>query len=239
MRTWLHFADEASFGRAAASHVGRLARRALGGGPVFRLALSGGRSPLPLFDGLADPGLFPAGLWARTHIFFADERMVPPDHPDSNYGAVAARLLRRVPVPEANVHPMRGDLPAERAADDYEKLMLAHFGCPPGQAPAFDLVVLGMGADGHTASLFPGAEPDPRRLAASVPPPDASPRVARLTLTPRALNAAREILFLVLGADKHPALRRILAGDGSLPAARIDARPQSWYLCPALNDNTP
>lgn len=239
MRTWLQFAGEASFGRAAASHVGRLARRALADGPVFRLALSGGRSPQPLFDGLADPGLFPAGLWARTHIFFADERMVPPDHPDSNFGAVAAHLLGRVPIPAANVHPMRGDLPAGRAADDYEERMLAHFGCPPGQAPAFDLVVLGMGADGHTASLFPGAEPDPRRLAAPVPPPDASPRVARLTLTPRVLNAAREVLFLVLGADKHPALRRILAGDGSLPAARIDARPQSWYLCPALNDNTP
>lgn len=237
--TCLQFEDEEDFGRAAASRVGEAARQVLRTRPTFLLALSGGKSPLPFFAALRDPDVFPTGFWARTHIFFADERMVPLDHPDSNFGSAARHLLNHVPVSGANVHPVPVHLPLETAATRYAQTLTENCGGLSGQIPILDLVVLGMGADGHTASLFPGAEPDPRRLAAPVPPPDASPRVARLTLTPRVLNAAREVLFLVLGADKHPALRRILAGDGSLPAARIDARPQSWYLCPALNDNTP
>lgn len=238
MRTWLQFAGEASFGRAAASHVGRLARRALADGPVFRLALSGGRSPQPLFDGLADPGLFPASLWARTHIFFADERMVPLDHPDSNFGSAARHLLNHVPVSGANVHPVPVHLPLETAATRYAQTLTENCGGLSGQIPILDLVVLGMGADGHTASLFPGARlPGNHPLVAPVPAPSAAPSVPRLTLTPAVLNSAREILFLILGADKHPALLAMGDGDDSLPAARIDVCPQSWYICPPIPTN--
>jgi len=240
MRTWLQFSDEQSFGRAGASHVGRLARRTLAARPVFRLALSGGNSPLPLFRGLTDPTLFPAQLWLRTHVFFVDERMVAPDHPDSNFGSVTTHLLNRVPIPAVNIHRMRGELPPEQEAREYARQLVRHFGCGPAEIPTFDLIVLGMGADGHTASLFPGTELSPvHPLVAPVPPPRAKPHVARLTLTPQILNAAREILFMISGADKHSMLRAIRSGDRTLPASRIDVRPQSWYLYPALTDNNP
>ena len=231
-RVWLQFSDDESFGRATASHVGRTARNVLGQAPVFRLALSGGKSPLPFFRALTDPGLFPAKFWARTEIFFADERMVPPDHPDSNFGSVLKHLLRHVPVPAGNIHRMRGELSPEEAAREYADTIRRSVGNLHGDTPALDLVILGMGADGHTASLFPGyAPPAEHPLVAPVPPPTANPTIARLTLTQRTLGAAREVLVLVLGEDKHPALRAIATGS-DLPAGRIDVRPQHWYLCP-------
>ena len=232
---WLEFPDPESYGRALASHAGRLARRALACGQLFRLALSGGSSPLPFFRHLADPSLFPAALWSRTHVFFVDERMVPADHAHSNFGSAQHNLLSRVPLPQENIHRMRGELTPEAAASDYAQTLLEHFRPGPEAPPAFDLVALGMGADGHTASLFPASALPPRHmLTAAVPPPQAIPQVARLTLTPRVLNAAREVIFHILGADKHPALRMIRAGDLSLPAAGIHAQRQSWYVCPAL-----
>lgn len=232
---WLEFPDPESYGRALASHAGRLARRTLAREPFFSLALSGGSSPLPFYRHLADPGLFPAALWSRTHVFFVDERMVPAVHPDSNFGSAQKHLLSRVPLPQTHVHRMRGELTPEAAATDYARELLDHFRPGTGDTPAFDLVALGMGADGHTASLFPASALPPRRmLTAPVPPPRAIPQVARLTLTPRVLNAAREVIFHILGADKHPALRMIHAGDLSLPAAGIRAQRQSWYVCPAL-----
>jgi len=232
---WLEFPDQESYGRALASHAGRLARQALSRGPLFRLALSGGSSPLPFFRHLADPALFPAALWARTHVFFVDERMVPVAHPDSNFGSAQGRLFSRVPLPNGNIHRMRGELTPEAAATDYAKTLVEYFRLGPEETPAFDLIALGMGADGHTASLFPASALPPRHvLAAPVPPPQAFPQVARLTLTRRVLNAAREVIFHILGADKHPALRMIRAGDLSLPASRIHAQRQSWYVCPAL-----
>jgi len=232
VRTWLQFTDEESCGRAAASHIGRLARRVLAERRTFRLALSGGRSPLPLFRHLADPGLFP--FWEATHVFLVDERMVPRDHPDSNFGSIRTHLLDLVPIPADNVHPMNTELPAGRAARDYETLLGRQFGCAPPRFPALDLAVLGMGGDGHTASIFPAGElPQGYDWVAPVPPPAAKPAVARLTLTPAVLNAAREVLFMVLGADKHPVLQKIRSGRRDWPASRIDVRPQSWYLFPA------
>lgn len=232
---WLEFPDQESYGRALASHAGRLARQTLAREQFFRLALSGGSSPLPFFRHLADPGLFSGALWARTHVFFVDERMVPAVHPDSNFGSAQRHLLSRVPLPQAHVHRMRGELTPEAAAADYARDLREHFRPGPEETPAFDLIALGMGTDGHTASVFPASTlPPGHSLAAPVPPPQASPRVARLTLTEQVLNAAREVIFHVLGADKHPALRLIRAGDRTRPAGRIHARRQSWYVCPAL-----
>ena len=236
---WLEFTDPESYGRALASHAGRLARQVLDREPVFRLALSGGSSPLPFFRHLCDPGLFPPALWSRIHVFFADERMVPEDHPDSNFAAAQQHLLSRVPLPQENIHRMGGELSPQTAAREYAWTLADHFRIEPGQTPEFDLVMLGMGADGHTASLFPAsALPPEQALVCPVPPPEALPSVARLTLTQQVLSAAREVVFHILGADKHTALRQILAGDRTLPAARIHARRQSWYVCPALTDNT-
>ena len=237
---WLEFTDPQTYGRALASHAGRLARQVLGHEPVFRLALSGGSGPLPFFRHLTYPGLFPVALWSRTHVFFVDERMVPEDHPDSNFAAAQKHLFSRVPLPQGNIHRMGGELSPETAARDYARILLDHFRLEKNETPAFDLVMLGMGADGHTASLFPAsALPPEQTLVWSVPPPKALPSVARLTLTEQVLGAAREIIFHILGADKHTALRLILAGDRTLPAARIRARRQSWYICPALTDTNP
>ena len=113
--SWLFFPDEKQFGQAAASHAGRLARAVLEKHSHFILALSGGRGPLPFFRHLADADLFAPEMWTRTHIFFVDERMVPPDHADSNFGSARRHLLDRVPVPEENIHRMPGELPQ---ADD-------------------------------------------------------------------------------------------------------------------------
>lgn len=234
---WLQFDDPDLLGRACASHLGRAARQAVAARRMFTLALSGGRSPLPLFRALGDPGLFPPRLWAATHLFFADERQVPPDHPDSNHRLVREHLLELIPLPIGNVHRLPGELPPEQAARIGEKELRTH--CPLSRAglPVLDLIVLGMGADGHTASLFPGSTPpDGYAAVAPVPPPTtAVPAVARLTLTPATLDAAREIVFLVQGADKHPLLDAIRAGDTSRPAGRVATRPQSWYVTPPLS----
>ncbi len=233
-RVWLEFTDADSMGRAAASHVGRIARHVLERAPLFRLALSGGTSPLGMFRHLTASAIFPPRLWERTHIFFADERLVPPYHADSNFGAVARHLLEHVPIPPMNVHRMPGELPSDEARKAYAADLARSF--DTDGIPVFDLIILGMGADGHTASLFPGSPARAPRhfLVTSVPAPDQHPRVARLTLTQPVLGAAARVFFLIQGADKHPALRTIRAGTIDLPAALVDARRQSWYTCPPL-----
>lgn len=234
MNAWIFFTDKEQFGRAAASHAGRVARVALGRQQYFSLALSGGSSPLPFFHHLADPGLFAPEFWERTHIFFADERMVPPDHPESNFGSIKKHLLDHVCLPEANIHRMPGELPQNDAAASYAETLDAFFGCRP---PVFDLLVLGMGADGHTASLFPGTfDADRQDNQTAVMPVTAIGAAIpdRLTLTLPVLNAAQEILFLVQGADKHKPLGRIRSGDRSLPAGMVQGRRQSWYVYPPM-----
>lgn len=234
MNAWIFFTDKEQFGRAAASHAGRVARSTLGRQQYFSLALSGGSSPLPFFHHLTDPGLFATKFWERTHIFFADERMVPPEHPDSNFGSIKKHLLDRVPVPEANIHRMPGELPQAAAATSYMGTLDAFFKCRP---PVFDLLVLGMGADGHTASLFPGTFDAKNQDSQISVMPITAPEAAipkRLTLTLPVLNAAEEILFLVQGADKHEPLSRIRAEDRSLPAGLVQGKCQSWYVCPPI-----
>ena len=171
------------------------------------LALAGGATPRLLYERLAGTAL----PWATTEIFFSDERCVPPDHPASNYRMVYEALLAKV---AARPHRM----PAERCDPRaYERELREVFG--PG-TPAFDLVLLGIGSDGHTASLFPGdpALDERERLVVRVPRPDHP----RLTMTLPVLSAAHLALFLVAGPTKRRALRRLLAGD-DIPAARVHA----------------
>lgn len=171
------------------------------------LILAGGRTPRPVYARLASEPYD----WTEVHVFFSDERCVPPDHPDSNFRMARETLLAHVP---ARVHRMPGET-CDAAA--YEGELRAFFGGPP----AFDLAFLGLGADGHTASLFPGdpALAEERRLVLRVRGPD----YPRLTLTLPALSAARLAVFLVAGAEKRGALRRLLA-DRDIPAARVAAR---------------
>jgi 6-phosphogluconolactonase len=172
------------------------------------LVLAGGRTPRALYARLAREKYD----WSRVEIFFSDERCVPPDHPDSNFRMARETLLSSV---RARVHRMHGET---CDAAGYEEELRLVFG---DGLPSFDLVFLGMGADGHTASLFPGdpALEETQRLVAKVARPDHQ----RLTLTLPVLAASKLAVFLVSGAEKREALRRVLAGD-DLPAARVAAR---------------
>lgn len=218
---------------AAAPIVLRSAREAIEERGAFRIALSGGATPRPLYSLLADS----ADLRPRFecwHVFFGDERMVPPDHRDSNYRMAEETLLRNVAIPPLQVHRVRTEAgSAAQAAALYEDEIARTFALARGQLPRFDLVLLGIGADGHTASLFPGSSaisaPPSRLVAATWVEKLAAERV---TLTATVINAARAVLFLVSGADKAHALRRVLENE---PAAGI-ATPPARAIAPADGD---
>jgi len=223
--------DAPALTRAAAEEVVRRAESAVAERGRFAIALSGGATPQPLHALLADPnepfrGRIP---WKRTHVFFGDERHVPPDQPESNYGMARATLLAKVPIPEENVHRMRGEIDAPSAAAQYEVELRRVLGGPDEAVPRLDLALLGLGGDGHTASLFPGS-PALRETARLV----AAPWVEhlgthRITLTLPVLGAARAIVFLVSGEKKAARAADVLEGDGAaLPAGRV--RPSDGDL---------
>ncbi len=202
--------------RAAAGELARLARPS---GPKrpFAVALSGGTTPRGMYARLAqDPyrGLVP---WQALHAFWGDERHVPPDHPDSNYRMASEALLSKVPVPAANVHRIPAEnTDAAAAAADYEATLRAFFRLRDGEAPRFDLVLLGIGADGHVASLFPGSDAL-RERARLVAAPWVGPLQARrITVTPPVIASAAVIMVLAAGEQKAPALRQLLSGGGTV-----------------------
>jgi len=185
-------------------------------------ALSGGHTPVDFYRALAAAG--ESIQWEKVHIFLVDERFVPPTDEDSNYHMIRETLLNHVPIPEANVHPVKTlGLTPDEAASEYEKDLRRHFVHEREGYPRFDLVVLGLGADGHTASLFPG-DPmiaEPERWVAAVKP-DPAPH-ERITLTLPVLNRSRCALFLVTGAEKAKALKAVAVnGDPVFPAARVN-----------------
>ncbi len=224
------FADPGALARAAAEEVARRAEEAVAARGAFTRALAGGSTPRALYRLLADPREpYRARIrWPAVHAFFGDERAVPADSPDSNARMAREALLDHVPL--ASVHRIPGELGAEAAADRCEADLRAHFGEVP--FPRFDLVLLGLGGDGHTASLFPGSPAlGERQRWAVAGPAGLPPRVPRVTLTLPVLDAARAALFLVAGADKATALRRLVrpaAGEEPIPAARV--RPQGALL---------
>lgn len=185
----------------------------------FSVALAGGSTPMGLYRLLARRGhLVPPGPlpWGQIHLFWGDERQVPPDHADSNYGAVRTALLERVAIPPGNVHRIQGQLAdAEAVAALYEQEIRTCFGLGPDGWPRFDLVLLGMGADGHTASLFPHttALAERNRIVAANWVPKLS--ASRITLTLPAINAAARVVFLVAGADKAATVARVLTGPAN------------------------
>lgn len=195
---------------------------AAGADQRFTLALSGGSTPQGLYALLAREAYRSRLPWDRTHVFFADERCVPPSHPDSNFGMVERVLLSQVDLPSANIHRMTGEaLSAPNAAQEYEwELCAACCFSEPCDAPSLDLIILGIGDDGHTASLFPGTAAlgltDRWCVANRVP------RLAttRLTLTYPVLAASRRMLLLVSGAGKADVISRVLAKDPRLPATK-------------------
>lgn len=221
------FPDPAALSRAAAEEIARAAERAVAERGAFTIALAGAATPRPVYALLADPAEpFRARVrWDRTHVFFGDDRHVPPDHPDSNFRSADEVLLSRVPV--AGVHRMRTELgDANEAALRYEADLRGFFRLrreedPP---PELDLVLLGLGEDGHTASLFPGSEALAERRRWVVAPHVRHLGGHRVTLTLPVLCRGREVLFLVRGAAKADALARALApGAEPAPAARVHA----------------
>lgn len=206
-------------------------RQAIAASGRFRVALSGGRTPRDLYAALRDPALAGQLDWSRVEFFFGDERGVPPDHPESNFALADEGLFQPLRIPAERVVRMPGETtPAEAAAAEYETRLRRAFGDEPW--PRFDLVLLGLGEDGHTASLFPGTAALQERtkwVTAGLAPTGVR---SRITLTVPVLNRARTVLFLVTGAAKAPIVRVLLEGPGR-EAARYPAsliRPESGRL---------
>jgi 6-phosphogluconolactonase len=215
---------------ATADHFVRAARRAIDRHGAFRVALSGGGTPKQVYPLLLEPHRRDAVDWSRVEFFWGDERAVPPDHPDSNFGAAYQALIAQLPDvrPDA-IHRMPAEAPdIDVAALSHESELRLAFGARGSEPPSFDLIWLGMGPDGHTASLFPGTlalEEDERWVVGNWVP---SLETWRMTLTYPVLNAGRRVLFVVTGADKADALRAIRAGGSGLPAEAVTGRGVEW-----------
>lgn len=174
------------------------------------IALSGGATPKFLYERLAIQSIQQKVPWNRVHLFWGDERCVPPDDPDSNYRMADATLISQVPIPMGNVHRMPGEKTPQAAADEYEKTLRSIFG-PSLEWSRFDLALLGVGADGHTASLFPGSPALKEQKRWVVAPYVEKLKVHRLTLTPPVFNHAALVLFLISGREKAPIVRALLS----------------------------
>lgn len=205
-------ADQTSLARAGADLFINLAQEAIHTQGKFSVALSGGSTPKQLYAGLASPEIQDQLFWKNIYLFFGDERHVLPNHPDSNYRMVQETLFSKVPLPETNIYRVRTELDARLAAFEYEDKLRAFF---DGSWPKFDLLLLGMGTDGHTASLFPNTaglnEAHRWFIAHQVP----SQEAWRLTLTKNAINAARQIIVLVSGQSKAAMLSEVLTGPNN------------------------
>ena len=219
-------ADAEELARAAAEEFLRLAKEAIPAKEIFTVALSGGSTPRGLYALLAEDALLRAQLpWEKVHFFWSDERHVPPEHPDSNFRMSREVMLSKVPVPPANVHRIRGENPdAVQAAGEYEEMLRGFFRLKADEMPRFDLILLGMGADGHTASLFPGTSgllEQKRMITANWVE---KLKDYRITMTLPVLNHAACVLFLVAGEEKAETLRAVLEGETKrelLPAQRV------------------
>lgn len=232
MTTFTVLRDPATVAEAAADRFVSTARAAIAERGVFRVALSGGGTPKQVYPLLLEPGRRRAVDWEAVEFFWGDERAVPPDHPDSNFGVAYGMLISQLPgVRPDHIHRMPAEAPdLDAAALSHESELRLAFGARGGDPPAFDLVWLGMGPDGHTASLFPGSDgldEDERWVIGNYAP---SQDAWRMTLTFPVLNAGRDVLFVVTGADKADALREIRAGGSSLPAARVDGGRVEWLI---------
>ncbi|HEV2862942.1 MAG TPA: 6-phosphogluconolactonase [Pyrinomonadaceae bacterium] len=219
--------------RAAAERFAELAAQAVKERGAFSVALAGGTTPRHVYELLAGDDFRDKIHWPDVHVFFGDERAVPPDHADSNYRMASEALLSRVPVPAENVHRMKGEGDAAANARQYEDELRAFFG--DSARPRFDLVMLGMGDDGHTASLFPSTQALEETRAWVVANWVEKLNAWRVTLTAPAVNAARHVLFLVGGGGKAARLREVLRGERDttrLPSQLVapDDGALEWFI---------
>lgn len=220
--------DSAALNAAAAEEFSRCAESSIAARRRFCVALSGGNTPRGVYAELAarKKNDLP---WDKIYIFFGDERHVPPDDPESNYRMARESLLSRVPIPEENVHRVLAELPAPAAAVQYEMDLRTFFRLPAGACPQFDLILLGIGDDGHTASLFPGTAGLTEQVRLVISNCVEKFSTYRITFTYPVLNHARETVFLVAGKAKAPILKDIFTSEqGSYPAQAV--RPENGKL---------
>ncbi|MGA7934095.1 MAG: 6-phosphogluconolactonase [Kovacikia sp.] len=192
------------------------------------IALAGGNTPKPLYEKIASQNL----PWRGVHVFWGDERYVPPDHPDSNQGMARHAWLDKVAIPTVNIHPMPTDeAEPQAAANKHETELQEFFQLQPGEFPAIDIILLGIGDDGHTASLFPHTEAlQVNDRLITVGNKDGQPR---LTFTARLINHAHAVIFMVAGAGKRQALDQIfapVADETTYPARLIQPQGELWWL---------
>lgn len=196
---------------AAADEFIKSAAEAISQKGSFSVALSGGSTPQPLYEYLAQDPRCDDVEWNKVHFFWGDERQVPPDHPDSNYFQAFQTLLKNRQISEDNIHRIQAELEPTIAADFYQQAILDWFN---EELPHFDLILLGLGSDGHTASLFPGTDPvihlESYQLVASnyLPQKD----TWRITMMPKLINAAKQIIVLVSGQSKADSLYKVIKG---------------------------
>ncbi|MDE2088414.1 MAG: 6-phosphogluconolactonase [Gammaproteobacteria bacterium] len=229
------YPDPEALSRNAAQRLIEYAARSTAERGAFHLALAGGSTPRGLYQRLASPECARQIDWSRVHVYFGDERCVPPDHPDSNFLMAHQTLLSRVPIPRAQIHAIRADpatLPHD--AEAYGRLLSEQLPHSEDDVPQFDLILLGLGHDGHTASLFPGTPILSERTqpAAGVYAPALPPW--RVSLTLPVLDHARRLMFLVTGADKAEIVRRVFLEPSAgppLPVRLIAPRGEvEWHL---------
>lgn len=209
------FPDLSSLVEGAANYVAGLAEAAIAANGRFIIAFSGGNTPKPLYARLAQSPYAGRMDWSRVHVFFSDERCVPPDDVRSNYHMARVTLLDHVPIPPANIFRMMGEEDPEVAAASYAAVLENAFGGKASQGPparGFDLILLGMGDNGHTASLFPGLPGVSEKVQWVLAQYVELVSMWRLTLTPVVINAARNVAFMVAGGDKAPMLSKVLEG---------------------------
>ena len=203
--------DTKALAQAAADHFVAASEEAIENRGRFTVALSGGSTPQEAYSRLSDPMLATKVSWRNVHLFWGDERCVPPEHPDSNYRMARKTMIQKVPIQQANVHRIQGELDPDLAAEAYVEALQSVFGSV--ERPRFDLIFLGLGEDGHTASLFPGSlalrETEHWVLAVF----EEALQAWRVTLTPPVLNAARQLSFLVSGESKAARLQEVLEGE--------------------------
>jgi 6-phosphogluconolactonase len=211
--------------RAAELFVTLAQRAAQEEGARFTVALSGGSTPKALYSLLGAPPYVGQVPWERVHLFWGDERHVPPDDAESNYRMVREALLSKITIPAENVHRVRAELPdASDAARDYADNLRGFFDLQPDQWPRFDLVLLGLGPDGHTASLFPGTDALRNTSDLMAAPFVQKFDAHRITMTAPVLNNAAVVAFLIAGEEKAGVLRDVIEGSrqpDTLPAQLI------------------
>jgi 6-phosphogluconolactonase len=223
------FSDSAALARYVAEWV---TSAALAARNTFRISLSGGSTPKKLYGLLASDEFRPRFPWHLVSWYWGDERFVPHDHPDSNYRMTREAMFDKAPVPPENIHPVPVDGSAEDAAQRYEALLQKIYGATSfdPNRPLFDVTLLGLGADGHTASLLPG-EPvleERKHWVAAVS--HGRPEV-RITMTYPAIESSRRVAFLVTGQEKAPIVRAIRGGDSNVPAARVEPVGELfWFM---------